>query len=102
MAFKMKGMSFGNSPMKKKLPIDKSKDFDIDRMIEEREESNKKKSEERKGSEAIVIPKNYKSPKASVIEKQKKMVKEGQCFIDENGKKICYNPLFDPTNVTKK
>ena len=28
--FKMKGMSFGNSPAKKKLPIDRSKDFDLD------------------------------------------------------------------------
>ena len=28
--FKMKGMSFGNSPMKKKLPIDKSTEFDLD------------------------------------------------------------------------
>ena len=28
--YKMKGMSFGNSPVNKKLPIDRSKDFDVD------------------------------------------------------------------------
>mgnify|MGYP006892602783 CR=1 FL=1 len=28
--FKMKGMDFGNSPIEKKLPIDRSKDFDVD------------------------------------------------------------------------
>ena len=99
----MRGMSFGNSPIKKKLPIDKSKDFNVDRLIEEGEEkSNKKKNNGSGGSDAIVIPKNYKSPEESVIEKQKNSVKEGKCFINENGEKICYNALFDPKNVTKK
>ena len=49
--FKMKGMSFGNSPMKKKLPIDKSKDFDIDELLDDEKnlsEAKKKALAERK------------------------------------------------------
>ena len=39
MAFKMKGFSgFGNSPVKKKFPIDKGKTFDIDKITDEDEE----------------------------------------------------------------
>ena len=35
MGYKMNGFSgFGNSPVKKKLPVDKSKSFDVDKITD--------------------------------------------------------------------
>tara|TARA_B110000858_G_C17604402_1_gene381530 strand:+ start:44 stop:247 length:204 start_codon:yes stop_codon:yes gene_type:complete len=42
--FKMKGMSFGNSPAKKKLPIDKS--FDVDKIADADDEKFLKEQKE--------------------------------------------------------
>ena len=44
--FKMKGMSFGNSPAKKKLPIDKNKSFDVDKIADADDEKFLKEQKE--------------------------------------------------------
>ena len=47
MAFKMKGFSgFVNSPIKKKLPIDRSKDFDVDKIADADDEKFLKEQKE--------------------------------------------------------